>query len=161
MNFGLFECITDYAYIELGSSGNIKATIITLVHQHLVISMLPPVNQWHHMLHYLRDGSTAYFYIEWKTKWHHWTQLGAFNTFYSIYDLVQMKAMYLLIYILDIFQMLRIVKWRSTLYHGLYCTNTCIRSCSRWNCITCCNNADSALLQKMDAVGKIDSHSSK
>ena len=63
MNFSSDLSASDYAYIELGSSGNIKARVAGAAAFGDIDA--PPVNQWHHTaLSY--DGSTAYFLLNGK-----------------------------------------------------------------------------------------------
>jgi len=60
MNFSSDLSGSNYVYIELGSSGNIKARVAGAAAFGSVNA--PPVNQWHHTaLSY--DGSTAYFLL--------------------------------------------------------------------------------------------------
>ena len=63
MNFSNNLNASNYAYIELGSSGNIKARVAGAAAFGSIDA--PPVNQWHHTaLSY--DGSTAYFLLNGK-----------------------------------------------------------------------------------------------
>ena len=63
MNFSSDLGGSNYVYIELGSSGNIKARVAGAAAFGSITA--PPVNQWHHTaLSY--DGSTAYFLLNGK-----------------------------------------------------------------------------------------------
>ena len=63
MNFSNNLNASNYAYIELGSSGNIKARVAGAAAFGSIDA--PPINQWHHTaLSY--DGSTAYFLLNGK-----------------------------------------------------------------------------------------------
>ncbi len=63
MNFSSDLSASDYAYIELGSGGNIKARVAGAAAFGDIDA--PPINQWHHTaLSY--DGSTAYFLLNGK-----------------------------------------------------------------------------------------------
>ena len=63
MNFSNNLNASNYAYIELGSSGNMKARVAGAAAFGNIDA--PPINQWHHTaLSY--DGSTAYFLLNGK-----------------------------------------------------------------------------------------------